>query len=112
MRTGNRISVAALVVSAATLVAVILTPPPSAPAKDSGFSPKRALLSASAEQRAVFKDRGDLKALDKRVEPLRKRTAEADAARGPDENEVIRAEVERELSRRWKEFEKRLRNLR
>lgn len=111
MRTRDRISVAALVVSVATLVAVVVTPAPSAPVKGAGFSSQRMLLSAAAEKRAVLQDRDTLDGLDRRVGPLQKRSA-AETSPGSDEGDVVRAEVERELSRRWKEFERRLREMR
>ena len=116
MRTRDKISIAALAASGATLVAVIVAPAPGAPAKGSGFSSERVLLKSSAEQRAVLKDRDDLRALDRRIEPLRVRFAGETKApagpAGPDVREVVRSEVERELARRWKEFRRRLNEIR
>ena len=113
MRTRDRISIAALAASGATLVAVMVTPAPRAPAKASGFSSERILLGSSAEQRAVLKDRDNLRLLDGHIDPLRARFAdETEAPERPDAGEVVRSEVERELARRWKEFQRRLNEIR
>jgi hypothetical protein len=109
--TRDRISAAALVVSAVTFVAVIVTPVPSAPAKGAGFSSERMLLGAAAERRAVLEDHDALGDLHRRVEPLLKMAA-AEASPKSDVSETIRAEVERELATRWKVFERRLRTIR
>ncbi len=113
MRTRDKVSIAALAASGATLVAVMVTPAPRAPAKASGFSSERILLGSAAEQRAVLKDRDNLRLLDRRIDALRARFGEeTEAPERPDPGEVVRSEVERELARRWKEFQRRLNEIR
>ena len=112
VRRRDKISVAALVVSGVALIAVIVTPVRSEPSKGSGRSSERLLMASSAEERAAHEDRAELGLLDKRVEALRKRLTDAEASRAPDPGDVIRTAVGRELARRWKEFDQRLKAIR
>jgi hypothetical protein len=99
---------AALAVSGAAFLVVLFSPAPRAARKPSGTSAESVALLVQAEINATDRDGSDLASIAERARVLDEMYERRRERAALDVEAVVREAVEKELARRWREFEQRL----